>query len=221
MASVIKAGKILRSGTTVQHTEFNLEDISANASQYLDTVRRQVAQLVTQAQQQSQQIAAQAAERGREAARQAAQQAAREELASRWQTLAPALQQAIEATDRLRTGWLRNWEQQVVHLAVAIAQRLVRGELGRRPEISQQWIREALELASSSPTLTLRLNPADYETLGTLRETLAAEFRQLSPTSIVADPQIAPGGCRVDTQFGHIDQQLASQLARIEEELTG
>ena len=217
MASVIKAGKVLRSGTTIQHTEFNLEDLSAHASQYLDTVRRQVAQLVAQARQQSQQIAAEAAERGREAAR----EAAREELAARWQTLAPALQQAIEATDQLRTGWLRKWEQEVVQLAVAIAQRLVRGELSRRPEISQQWIREALELAASSPTLTLRLNPADYETLGPLRETLAAEFRQLSPTSIVADSQIAPGGCRVDTQFGHIDQQLASQLARIEEELTG
>jgi len=36
----------------------------------------------------------------------------------------------------------------------------------------------------------------------------------------VADPDITPGGCRVDTQFGSIDQQLETQLARIEEELT-
>jgi flagellar assembly protein FliH len=221
MASVIKAGKILPSGTVVQHAEFNLEDISANASQYLDGVRKQVAQIVHQAQQQSQQIAAQAAERGRQTALEAARKTALEELHAKWQTLAPALQQAVDATAQLRSGWFRHWEQQVIHVAVAIAERLVRGELSRRPEISQQWIRESLELASSSHALTLRLNPADYETLGSLRETLCSEFSNLAPTSIVADPQITPGGCRVDTQFGHIDQQLDTQLARIEEELTG
>ena len=221
MAAVIKAGKILPSGTSVQHAEFNFEDISANASQYLDTVRKKVAQIVAQAQQQSQQIAAQAAERGRQAAREAAQKAALEDLKSKWQTLAPALQQAIAETVQQRSSWLRNWEQQVIHLAVAIAERLVRGELSRRPDIPQQWIREVLELASSSHTLTLRLNPADYEALGPLRETLASEFGNLSPTHILADPQVTPGGCRVDTQFGYIDQQVSTQLARIEEELIG
>ena len=221
MASVIKAGKILPGGTTVQHAEFNLEDISASASQYLDTVRKQVAQIIAQAQQQSQHIAAQACERGRQAAREAAEKAALDELKAKWQTLAPALQQAIDDMARLRSSWLRDWEQQVIHLAVAIAERLVRGELSRRPDIPHQWIREVLELASSSHTLTLRLNPADHATLGSLRDMLASEFGNLSPTSILADPQVEPGGCRVDTQFGYIDQQLSTQLARIEEELTG
>jgi len=221
MASVIKAGKILPSGTAVQHAEFNLEDISANAAQYLDTVRKQVGQIVAQAQQQAQQIAAQAAERGRQSAADTARKAALEELQNRWRTLGPALEQAIADTAQLRSNWLCQWEREVVHLAVAIAQRVVRGELSRRPEISQQWIREALELASSSHAVTLRLNPVDYEALAPLRDTLVGQFANLSPTSIVADPHVTPGGCRVDTQFGYIDQQLDSQLARIEEELTG
>lgn len=221
MASVIKAGKILPSGTVVQHAEFNLEDISANASQYLDNVRKQVAQIVTQAKQQSQQIAAQAAERGRQAALEAARKTALEDMQSKWRTLAPALQQAIDDTAQLRSGWFRHWEQQIIHVAVAIAERVVRGELSRRPEISQQWIRELLELASSNHALTLRLNPADCAALGPLRETLCSEFSNLAPTNIVADPQVTPGGCRVDTQYGFIDQQLTTQLARIEEELTG
>jgi flagellar assembly protein FliH len=221
MASVIKAGKILPSGTAVQHTEFNLEDISANASQYLDTVRKKVAQIVAQAQQQAQHIAAQAAERGRQAALEAAEQTALEDLASKWRTLAPALQQAIDDTAQLRSTWLRHWETQVIHLAVAVAERLVRGELSRRPNLSHQWIRETLELASTCHTLTLRLNPADHEALGSLREALASEFSNLSPTNILADPRVAPGGCRVDTEFGYIDQQISTQLARVEEELTG
>ena len=33
-------------------------------------------------------------------------------------------------------------------------------------------------------------------------------------------PSITPGGCRVETRYGAIDQQFEAQLARIEEELT-
>ncbi|MBW8885281.1 MAG: hypothetical protein JF612_11035 [Planctomycetia bacterium] len=38
---------------------------------------------------------------------------------------------------------------------------------------------------------------------------------------IVEDSAIAAGGCRVDTEFGSLDQQLEQQLARIAEELLG
>ena len=221
MASVIKAGRIVPSGTPIQHTEFNFEDMSAQASLYLESVRRQAAQILTQAQQQAKQTLVQAAERGRQSAVDAATKAALEDMKTKWQALAPLLQQAIDGTAQLRSSWLQQWEQQVIHLAIAVAERLVRGELSRRPDIPHVWIREALELASSGQSITLRLHPADHEALGQLREVIAGEFSNLSPTNIVADPRIAAGGCRVDTEYGHIDQQLATQLKRIEEELIG
>jgi flagellar assembly protein FliH len=221
MASVIKAGKMLPGGTTIQHTEFNLEDMSTHASQYLEKVREQAAHIVAQARQQAQQLAAQAAEQGRQAAEQAARQAAIEDAAARWQSLMPALQQAIEDAAQLRSSWLHSWEQQVVRLAMAVAERVIRGELSRQPQISEQWIREALELASGCNTITLRLHPADYEALGDLRETVTHEFANLAATDIVPDANITPGGCRVETQYGYIDKQLATQLSRIEEELIG
>jgi flagellar assembly protein FliH len=221
MASVIKAGKILPSGTAVQHTEFNFEDMSAQASLYLESVQQKAGQIVAQANQQAKQTIVQAAERGRQSARDAAQKAALEEMKTKWQALAPALQQAIDSAAQLRSSWLRQWEQQVIQLAIAMAERLVRGELSRRPEIPQQWIREALELASSGQSITLRLHPADHEALGQLKEVLVSEFSNLAAADIVPDVRIAQGGCRVDTEFGYIDQQLATQLKRIEEELTG
>ena len=77
MATVIKAGRVIPSGTTVQHTEFNLQDMSQQASQYLEDVKSKAAQIVKQAQQQAEAIHQQAAEKGRETASAAAQQAAR------------------------------------------------------------------------------------------------------------------------------------------------
>ena len=43
----------------------------------------------------------------------------------------------------------------------------------------------------------------------------------LGETQIVADAAISPGGCRVETRFGAIDQTFEAQLARVEEELDG
>jgi flagellar assembly protein FliH len=41
----------------------------------------------------------------------------------------------------------------------------------------------------------------------------------LAPSQIEADETISAGGCRVETRFGEVDQQIESQLRRIEEDL--
>jgi flagellar biosynthesis/type III secretory pathway protein FliH len=42
----------------------------------------------------------------------------------------------------------------------------------------------------------------------------------LGTCELAADPAITPGGCRVETAFGEIDQRIETQIRRIEEELT-
>lgn len=220
MASVIKAGRVIPSGTPVQHTEFNLEDMSQNASKYLDTVKHKAAQIVLQAQKQAQKVLAQAEQQGRQAAEEAAKKAAVAEVETRWQTLAPALQQAIDSATQLKTTWIQQWEKQLVQMVIAVSERVIREELSHQPQISKRWIHEALELASGSTSITLLLNPSDYANLEEHRETLKQQFSQLAEANIVADPGITAGGCRVVTDYGHVDQQVEAQLARIEQELT-
>ena len=48
---------------------------------------------------------------------------------------------------------------------------------------------------------------------------LVQEMSGLGETQIVADASVSPGGCRVETRFGSIDQTFEAQLARVEEEL--
>ena len=107
-----------------------------------------------------------------------------------------------------------------MHVAVAIAERVVRRELAAAPEITMALVREALELAAGSAELVLRLNPEDFNLLGDQAQRMAAELTRLGKVDVVADPAITKGGCRVDTRHGTIDQQLEVQLARIEAELT-
>lgn len=220
MASIIKAGSIHAGSSVAQQSAYNFEDISQKASGYVDSVRQQATQIIARAQQEAAVIRAEAEKNGKQAAVAEAKRAAQQETQAKWQSLQPALQQAITEVSQLRSQWLRDWQQQLVHLAVAIAERLVRSELVRRPEISEQWIREALEMAAGSHAVSLHLNPQDLNALGTQQPNITESFGQLAETQIVPDPQVPPGNCRVTTEDGEIDQRIKAQLARIEEELT-
>lgn len=92
-------------------------------------------------------------------------------------------------------------------------------QLIAEPEIALNLLREALELSLGGGALTIRLNPDDHTALGKKATKMIAEFGKLAPTEIIADPQISAGGCRIETQFGTIDQTVEAQLTRIAEEL--
>ena len=127
---------------------------------------------------------------------------------------------AVRDVRDAKHDWLTHWEKSAVHVAAEIAGRLIRGELARQPEIPLKLVREALELAAGSTRLRILLHPKDYQTLSRQVEVLVKELSGLAQAEVVADAGISPGGCRVETAFGQIDQQFEAQLARIEEELT-
>ena len=220
MASVIKAGHVIPSGTPVQHIQYNLENMDQAASHYLDAVRKKAAEILQEAKSQAEKIRTQAAYEGRRDAEEKARTAALADVEARWKTLSPALKQAIDSAAELKTIWIRQWEKNILRLVGAVAERVIRREMASEPQISQQWIREALDLASGSTTVTLLLNPTDYDALDDYRDSLKQQFSQLADANIVPHPDISPGGCRVVTDYGQLDQQLETQISRIEEELT-
>jgi flagellar assembly protein FliH len=216
MSTVIKSSGAV---TAREAGLFNLDDVSQRANRYLDTVRQQAAEILAKAQQDAVTIREQAAVHGRQAALEAAQNVLGEKVGKQLTTLVPALKEAIEKIHSAKSDWLVHWEKSAVHVAAAMARRVVRSELTRQPQITTSLVREALELAAGSADIQLRLHPEDYAALTPQIDQLVGELARLGSTKIVADPAISKGGCKVDTAFGSIDQQFEAQLARIEEEL--
>jgi flagellar assembly protein FliH len=215
MAGIIKAG-----------TQLNPHQGAASAFQfgdmenaYLGKVREEATKIIAQARQEAANIQVQAAEQGKKAAMQAAENALRSRIDQQLQTLVPALQASVDAVLQARQQWQAHWETQGIRLATAIAERVIRRELSQHPQITLDLMREALELAAGSPRITLRVNPADHAALGDHVTQLITQLGRVGDTQIVPDPGVTPGGCRIETQYGSIDQQLETQLARIQEEL--
>ena len=67
--------------------------------------------------------------------------------------------------------------------------------------------------------MKLLMNPTDVSGLADKIQKLLNADSAGVPVQLVADASIESGGCRVETEYGTIDQQFTAQLARIAEEL--
>ncbi len=211
MGGVIKAGRVESGGPV-----FQFDDMS---QAYLGKVKHQAEQIIAQARQEADRSRASAAAEGRQQAQVEADQKVRAQVDQKLNSLLPALTQAVQAIQAARLDWQNQWEKSGVELACAIAARIIRREVSRRPEITLDLIREALELAGSHEKLSLHLHPTDHAALADHLPKLLKELSRLGPVEVVADASQTRGGCKVCTEFGVIDQQVESQLSRIAEEL--
>lgn len=217
MATIIKAAGPFRSQ---EGGAFNFEDVSVRAHSYLDKIRLQASEIIAQAHKDADAIRRKAEEDGRQAAIQAVEKVMEQKVGKQLATLLPAVRQAADQLIQARHAWLTHWEKAAVHLSARIASRVIRKELDRDPQIPVALVKEALELASGSADIQVRMHPDDVAALGAHVQTIVQEVGREGTARVVADPGISPGGCRLDTRFGVIDQQIESQLKRIEEELT-
>ncbi len=221
MATIIK-GRNQANPTerTVRSAAYDLSDLSGQADTYLNTVRSEATKIIQQAKEESARISQRAEEAGRQAAEQAIERILNEKVAKQMGTLVPALRSAVAQIEDAQGEWSTHWEKSLVQLATSIAERIVRREIRAQPEIPQQWIAEALQMVAGSAKVTLRLNPTDYETLTGYENHLTKAFGSTATAQMVSDESISLSGCIVETEFGSIDQQIETQLERVQQELS-
>lgn len=211
-ANVIKQADIARSNRSIA---FNFDDMAHQAGKYLDQVRAQAAEIIAQAQRDAQRIRQEA----RQAGQADFQQQIQEEVGRRLESFSPTIQQVITQFRETRHAWLRHWEASAVQVAARMAAHVCRQELSRHPAISVELVREALELAAGSGQVRVFLSPQDHHHVSAHLSQLSTQFAGLASVEWLPDPQLPPGGCRLETMFGTIDQSFDAQLARIVEEL--
>ncbi|RMF88179.1 MAG: hypothetical protein D6741_19570 [Planctomycetota bacterium] len=218
MSSIIKAGD---KNVPVGGAVFNFDDMAAKANEYLEGVRKQADDIIKRAKQEAQTIRRQAEQQGRTEAHRSVEAIVERQLQGKLATLLPALKEVVKRIEQSRHEFLRQWEREAVELAGAIAARIIRRELSHQPELALDLVREAIGLAVGSPAMVIRLHPEDYETLKNQVESIVRELAPVAKAEIVPCDKITKGGCRVETDFGVIDQQIEQQIERIVEELTG
>lgn len=103
-------------------------------------------------------------------------------------------------------------EKELVKLAIAIATQIIRREIKQDPGQVVAAVKEAINvLPLASQKINLNLHPEDAELV---RSALA--LNEMSPVwGIIEDPLITRGGCKVNTEFSHVDATIENRLAAV------
>lgn len=131
-------------------------------------------------------------------------QAARGELrlqAERWQQLVDHLAQPLAALDA-------EVEQELLGVALAVAQRVIQDELRAEPGHVLATIRQACAaLPAASRHIRLHLHPEDAHLVA---ENLPAHGD--SQWHLIEDASISRGGCLLDSGSTHVDARLETRI---------
>lgn len=106
-------------------------------------------------------------------------------------------------------------ELELARLSLVIARQVLAHELRTTPELVVQIVRQAvLALPSATRELRVRLHPDD---LALLRELDAAETHW----QLLADPSLARGDCRLESERSRLDARITTRLAAVADAVLG
>jgi flagellar assembly protein FliH len=145
------------------------------------------------------------------------EQAAREAERLRTDTQIAKLAGTIAELSSLRAEMLRRAEQDVVRLALAIAERIVRREVQVDRQLLLTMAETAARKLANSPVINIHMHPDDLLSATSGRGAASAD----GPIRMLADANMAPGGCLVQSVFGTIDVGIDAQMREIARQLLG
>jgi len=126
------------------------------------------------------------------------------------------LQQTIDTIGSLRDGMLRRTERDLVKLAIAMADRIVRREIQQDRELLLAMARIAVERLGERVAATIHLHPDDVDAVTAGRTSPVQDS-----LTIAADSALPRGGCRIESAFGKIDAGVDAQIHELARSLLG
>ena len=114
---------------------------------------------------------------------------------------------------------LADSEEVVVRLSCEIARRIVTKMAEMDEEMILEIVRNALGHLGDKQKVTIRVNPADAETLRSHGDELAEATGAGSTVEIAEDVRIKRGGCLIEGESGSVEAQLDRQVDMIEKAL--
>ncbi|MGB9919143.1 MAG: FliH/SctL family protein [Moorellales bacterium] len=195
--------------------EDRAQEMVREAEAQLARAREEAEALLRRAEARKAEIERTAFEQGyRKGYAQALEEARREAEALRSQARA-----VLEEARRRREEMIAAAEPEVVELALEVARQVVHRQLAVEPQTVVSVVREALRRLRGRRQLVICLNPEDVATVRAELARLQEEIGTDASLHLLVDPEISPGGCRVESEAGQVDATLEGQLYRLGEAL--
>ena len=126
-----------------------------------------------------------------------------------------SMRTASEELQQLRERVLRDSEDGLLALVLAVARRVIHQEVVQNRQVVLSVIRAALYNVSSEDEIVIRVHPDDHALLTASQD--QALQRELSSFrfTLKSDVTLPPGCCQVETTLGTVDASFEAQLEEV------
>ena len=125
------------------------------------------------------------------------------------------LSHIMSSLDNLWHQMVTRYENEMLELVKRISEKVIYGHTQIDNEIVKRAILKSFELIPDPTEATINVSTEEYEFIETVKEDLFEQIKSLKNVSIVADPSLARGGCRLETKAGDVDSDIESRLDAI------
>lgn len=126
--------------------------------------------------------------------------------------VAQSLKAVVDDVTKVRSEFYAQAEKEMIDLVISIANIVIGLEVDRDPSLVKNVVLKAIDELRAKEEMTIKINPEDAAEAKKVLPTLSDEVEDIEKVSFKADPQIARGGCQVETNIGMIDARLEVQL---------
>ena len=154
---------------------------------------------------------------GREAGEREGRAQATQEVAARLGRLLEELTALVEEARRRRDQALAMAEEDVIKLALAVAERVVRRQVASGPEVTRAVLEDVLREmpGAGEGRVVVRVHPDEHRLLAGAAGGVLQGVDGPVQIQWRADPGVEPGGCIVESDLGSIDAGLETRLVEV------
>ncbi len=138
-----------------------------------------------------------------------------------WGNATRAMREAAIALKRASDAGIAAAEEEIVAIAVAVAERIVRREVASDPALVNELVRRLLARVTTPVAMCVRVHPSDHARIHAEREAIQRESGLAREITVVADRRVARGSCVLETPDFVIDGSRRGQLAAAQTALGG
>ncbi len=125
----------------------------------------------------------------------------------------------LQQTEEIRIKTLESMEPQIIQLAAEIAEKILTVKLNLDPQVVVDIAFEAINSIKEREQVILYVNPYEVGFFEERRPDLLKELSPKGELEIIADHEVEPGGCKVETEYGRVDAQLKTRWHTLMEKL--
>jgi len=107
------------------------------------------------------------------------------------------------------------YENQLIELVCRVAEKVVSGQTAVDQDTVKRIILDAFQMVPEPVEVTIEIHPDDARSIEAIKADFFQTVKGLQHMTLISNPSVQPGGCRLKTRLGQVDGTLETRLEAV------